>query len=47
MSEVIFKDPCKLPFETGTKISSRGDFLFFEAIFASRGYFQKIASKDS
>ena len=44
-SEVIFKDPPKIPFKTSTKKNSRGYFYFLRLFFASRGYFWKIASK--
>ena len=47
LSEVIFKTPPKLPFKTSVKITSRGYFYFLRLFFASRGYFWKIASKDS
>ena len=46
-SEVIFKDSPKLPFKTSIKNNLARLFLFVEVIFASRGYFLKIASKDS
>ena len=46
-SEVIFKDPPKHTLENKLKNNLARLFLFFEVIFASRGYFWKIASKDS
>ena len=45
-SEVIYKDPPKIPFKTSTEITSRGYFKILRLFFASRGYFLK-ASKDS
>ena len=46
-SEVIFKDPPKICFKTSIKRTSRGYFYFSRLFFALRGYFLKIASKDS
>ena len=45
--EVILKDPPKIPFITSFKTTSRDYFYFSRLFFASRGYFLKIASKDS
>ena len=48
ISEVIFKDHPKIPIKTSMKRTSRGYLLFLEVFFfASRGYFLRIASKDS
>ena len=45
ISEVIFKDPPKIPFKTSIKIASRGYFYFLKLFFASRSHFQKNSLK--
>ena len=46
-SGVIFRDPPRISFKTSIKIASRGYFFYLRLFFASRGLFQKIASKES
>ena len=38
-SEVIFRDPPKIPFKASIKITSRGYFYFLRLFFALQGYF--------
>ena len=40
-SEVIFRDPPKIPFKTSTKITSRGSFLVSEVLFLPREVISK------